>query len=53
MQSRSVGQESDVTESCDGTPKLTGVDHVVPPSRVVRNLGPLLPESRMAHVTDA
>lgn len=46
------GHESAVTKSCDGTPKATGADHVVPPSVVVRNLGPLFEDSRIAHVID-
>jgi hypothetical protein len=44
--------DSAVTESCVGTPSVTGEDHVVPPSSVVRNLGPALATSRTAHVIE-
>jgi hypothetical protein len=42
--------DSEVTESWEGTPSDTGVDHVVPPSSVVRNLGPVFEKSKIAHV---
>jgi hypothetical protein len=45
--------ESDVTVSCDKMPKLTGVDHVAPPSSVVRNSGLPFTVSRIAHVIAA
>jgi hypothetical protein len=45
--------DSAVTVSCDRSPKLTGDDHVAPPSSVVRNRGPLLAVSRIAHVMAA
>ena len=53
MHSRFDVHESDVTVSCDGTPKDIGVDHALPPSWVTRNRGPFVAESRTAQVNDA
>jgi hypothetical protein len=53
MHLRSLWHESAVTDPCGGKSKPSGVDHVSPPSTEVRNWGPLVVDSTIAHVIDA
>jgi hypothetical protein len=45
--------DSELTVSLERAAKVTGDDHVAPPSSVVKKRGPLLAESRIAHVSAA